>query len=98
MFGHERVSTIRDLAREAMRSAEQEIKVLDVRIEHAEAAKARLDERRDELTEADDRLEALEDARPLFEELDRRIARAGERRRRAEGTARRLESALPRTT
>lgn len=90
IFGHERVSTIRDLARSAVRTNEHEIEKLRIRIEHAEAAKARLDERRDELSQAEDRLEALEGARPLFEELDRRIARAEERRRRAEERLRAL--------
>ena len=98
VFGHERVSTIRDMARSAVRAAEHEIDKLTIRIQHAEAAKARLDERRDELTEAEDRLEALQDARPLFEELDRRITRAEERRHRAEerlGTLRALSHELP---
>ena len=84
VFGHERVSTVRDLARSAVRTNEHEIDKLRIRIDHAEAAKARLDQRRDELTEADDRLEALEGARPMFEELDLRISRAEERCRRAE--------------
>lgn len=84
VFGYERVSTVRDLARSAVRANEHEIDKLGIRIQHAEAAKTRLDERRDELTEAENRLEALGAARPLFEELDRRITRARERRRRAE--------------
>ena len=98
VFGHERVSTIRDLARSAVRTNEHEIEKLRIRIEHAEAAKARLDERRDELSQAEDRLEALEGARPRFEELDRRITRAEERRRRAEerlGDLRDLSHELP---
>ena len=74
---------IRELARDAVRRAEQEIQLLQVRIEHAEAAKARLDQRKDELAEARRRLETLEGVRPLFEELIRTITTAEESRRRA---------------
>ena len=52
VFGYERISAIRDLAREALRIAEHEIDKLGIRIEHAEVAKARLRERKDELSEA----------------------------------------------
>ena len=84
VFGYERVGEIRELARDAVRQAKQEIKVLDVRIEHAEEAKARLDQRKDELAEVRRRLETLAAARPLFEELARCISDAEESRALAE--------------
>ncbi|MCY4371853.1 MAG: SMC family ATPase [bacterium] len=83
VFGYERVGEIRELARDAVRRANQAIKVLDVRIEHAEEAKARLDQRKDELAQVRRRLETLASARPLFEELTGRITQAEERRGRA---------------
>ena len=84
VFGYERVSAIRELAREAVRQAEHEIDKLSIHIDHAEAAKARLDERKDDLAETKQRLDSLEVARPLFQELDERVTRAEERRRLAE--------------
>lgn len=85
VFGYERVGEIRELAKDAVKRVEQDIKVLDVRIEHAEAAKERLDQRKDELAEVRRRLEQLKAARPLFEELTRRIREAEEGRAQAEG-------------
>ena len=84
VFGYERVGEIRELARDAERRAQHEIDKLDIHIDHAEAAKDRLDERRDDRAEADRRLETLEAVCPMFEELSQRIAKADERRRRAE--------------
>ncbi len=84
VFGYERVGEIRELARAAASRASQATKVLDVRIEHAEAAKTRLDRRKDELADACRRLEMLEGAKPLFEELARCISEADEGRAQAE--------------
>ena len=84
VFGYERVGDIRERARDALRRAEHELEILKVRIDHAEEAKARLDRRRDELAETGRRLETLEAARPLFEEVYRRVSRAEEGRQHAE--------------
>ncbi len=84
VFGYERVGEIRELARDALRTAEHEIDKLNIRIDHAEAAKARLDERRDDLAETMRRLEALKTALPLFRELTERISQSDKRRSRAE--------------
>lgn len=84
VFGYERVGEIRELARHAVGRAEQEIRVLEVRIEHAEAAKERLDRRKDHLAEAFHRLATLEEVQPLFDELARRISDAEDRGGRAE--------------
>ena len=83
VFGYERVGAIRELARQALVRTEHEIDKLSIRIEHAEVAKARLDARRDDLAEAEGRIETLEAARPVFEELTGRISQAEERRHRA---------------
>ena len=70
VFGYERVDALRELAKESTRRGENEIEKLGIRLEHAAAAKVRLDERRDELAEADRRLVTLEAAHPLFDELN----------------------------
>ena len=84
VFGYERIDTLRELAKESVRTGENEIGKLAIRLEHAAAAKARLDERRDELDEADRRLVALVAALPLFDELNKLTKTAGEIRKRAE--------------
>ena len=51
VFGYDRVGEIRELARDAVRRADHEIDKLNIHIDHAEEAKSRLDERRDELAQ-----------------------------------------------
>ena len=81
VFGYERISEIRELAREAVRILEVEIYKLDSDIKRAEAVKADLRERREELAESVRRFDLLEAIRPEFEELTERIGLAEERRR-----------------
>ncbi len=80
VFGYDRVGEIRELARDAVRRADHEIEKLKIHIDHAEEAKARLDQRRDELAAADRRHATLREVRPDFEQLIRRIRGAEELR------------------
>ena len=84
VFGYERIDTVRAIARDRAAKGEAEIDKLSIRIEHAEAAKARLDERGEELAEADHRLDTLKAARPVLNQITERMAKAAESRKQAE--------------
>ena len=91
MFGYERIDAVREIARNRANRGDNEIEKLGIRIDHAEAAKLRLDERRTELADAHHRLAALDAARPLFEELTARITEAGRVREQAGKRLQQLE-------
>ena len=74
VFGYDRVGVMHERARYAAREAEHEIDKLDIRLEHAEAARVRLDERRSDLGKAEQRLATVREALPLFHSLADRIA------------------------
>ena len=85
VFGYDRIDVIRELARRAAKDGEREIEKLDIRLENARAAEARLSERKTDLAEAMNRFEKLKAVRPDFDELTRRIE-AGKASRKAAET------------
>ena len=84
VFGYDRISAMRELAKHAMRIGASEVEKLSIRIDHALGAKKKLQARRDELAQTELRIDSLRAARPLFEELTERIRVSGERRTAAE--------------
>ena len=84
VFGYDRIDAIRELARQAANGGEREIEKLDIRLENARAAEARLSERRKELARETARLGKLEAFRPDFDELTGRIEAAKANRTAAE--------------
>ena len=84
VFGYDRIDAIRELARQAAKDGEREIEKLDIRLENARAAEARLSERKTDLAEAMDRFEKLKAVRPDFDELTERIEAARASRKAAE--------------
>ena len=84
VFGYDRIDAIRELARQAANGGEREIEKLDIRLDVARAAEARLSERRKELAKETARLGKLEAVRPDFDELTGRIEAAEANRTAAE--------------
>ena len=84
VFGHDRITTMRELAKDAVRASIAEVDKLAIRIDHALAAKKKLQERRDERAQTELRINSLRVARPLFEELTDRINESERRRSAAE--------------
>ena len=84
VFGYDRIDAIRELARQVANDGEREIEKLDIRLDNARAAEARLSERSKELAEAMDRLEKLQAVRLDFDELTKRIEAAKASRKAAE--------------
>ena len=84
VFGYELIDKIRELAHQAANEGEREIEKLDIRLQNARAAEARLSERKMDLVEAMDRFEKLKAVRPDFDELTERIGAARANRKAAE--------------
>ena len=84
VFGYDRITTMRELAKEAVRTSTAEVDKLAIRIDHALGAKKKLQERREELALTELRIDRLRVARPLFEDLTDRIDESNRRRTAAE--------------
>ncbi len=72
VFGHERIDTMRELAKDHVRTAEFEIDKLGLRLEQADQAMARLMERRRDWEAAEARRAALEKHEPQVVDLNER--------------------------
>ncbi len=77
VFGHERIDSMRELAKSRIRAGEFEVDKLQLRLEQAEQAIVRLAQRRTELTEAEQRLAAIEKHEARVRELTELATTAG---------------------
>ncbi len=86
VFGHDRIDTMREIAKDRAASAAAELKAVLVRTEQLDRVAERLASSREALAAAEERVEQLRKAEPRIADLDSRIVRAAAEV--AEGTER----------
>lgn len=80
VFGYDRITAMRELAKDAVRTSAAEAEKLEIKIDHALAAKVKLEARKNELAETEVRTARLQAAVPQFEVLIEGINESDRRR------------------
>jgi exonuclease SbcC len=83
VFGHDRLTRMRQLAKQRSNALHVDLEKLAVRVEQVERVAARLADRRQELATVGDRLEALRKAEPKVTDLTEQRNAAADRRKAA---------------